>query len=63
MMIAIVAVGLCVAALTGCSSGGSKIDVEMSKKIAGELRDNKLYAAAIEEYRAILDDGLHALSF
>jgi tetratricopeptide (TPR) repeat protein len=56
MMIALVAVGLSVA-LTGCSSGGSKLDVEMSKKIAGELRDNKLYAAAIEEYRAILDDG------
>lgn len=54
---ALVTVGLSVASLTGCSTGGSKLDIEMSKKIAGELRDNKLYAAAIEEYRAILEDG------
>ncbi|PWB72265.1 hypothetical protein C3F09_06925, partial [candidate division GN15 bacterium] len=31
------------------------IDVEQSKKLAGELRDNKLFRGAIDEYRALLD--------
>lgn len=30
--------------------------VEMRKSLAGELRDNRLYSAAIEEYRRILDN-------
>jgi hypothetical protein len=44
-------------AFISCSSGGAKLDVEQAKRIAGDLRDNKLYAAAIDDYRAILDRG------
>jgi tetratricopeptide (TPR) repeat protein len=32
------------------------VDVETATKIAGELRSNKLYSAAIDEYRSILDN-------
>ncbi len=45
------------ALVSGCNGGGAKIDVEKTKKIAGELRDNKLFTAAIEEYESILEDG------
>lgn len=38
-----------------CQKSGAKIDIEQSKKLAGELRDNKLYRAAIEEYKGLLD--------
>lgn len=55
ILIALLLCGLAVVA--GCNAGGPKLDVDKAKKIAGELRDNKLYAAAIEEYRAILQDG------
>ena len=34
----------------------SPVDIELHKKLAGELRDNKLFKAAIDEYKKILDD-------
>lgn len=34
----------------------SPVDIELHKKLAGELRDNKLFNAAIDEYKKILDD-------
>ena len=45
-------------ALVVCScqmSGDSAELVEQHKKLAGELRDTKLYAAAIEEYQKVLE--------
>lgn len=38
-----------------CQKSGPTIDVEQSKRLAGELRDNKLYKGAIDEYRNLLD--------
>jgi len=38
-----------------CQKSGPTVDVEKSKKLAGELRDNKLYRGAIDEYRSLLD--------
>ncbi len=38
-----------------CQKSGPTIDVEQTKKLAGELRDTKLYRGAIDEYRALLD--------
>jgi tetratricopeptide (TPR) repeat protein len=38
-----------------CQNSGKAVDVEQRKQIAGDLRDNKLYTAAIEEYQKILD--------
>jgi tetratricopeptide (TPR) repeat protein len=38
------------------NSGNTVKSVEMHKRLAGELRDNKLYNAAIEEYAKILDN-------
>lgn len=52
-MFCAVAIGM----LAGCSAGAGKLDVEQAKRIAGELRDNKLYLAAIEEYQSILEYG------
>ncbi|MCK4606069.1 MAG: hypothetical protein KAU35_02110, partial [candidate division Zixibacteria bacterium] len=46
-----------VALLFGLSCGGDGVDraaVDRHKKLAGELRDSKLYRGAIEEYREIL---------
>ena len=37
-------------------NSGAVVAVERHKRLAGELKDNKLYAAAIEEYRKILGD-------
>jgi len=34
----------------------SPVDIELHKKLAGELRDNKLFIAAIDEYKKILGD-------
>jgi len=51
-----VAAALFALVLSGCARRPvSTFDVDVHKKIAGELRDTKLYAAAIEEYRKILD--------
>lgn len=43
--------------LVGCSGSQPSLDVEKSKLIAGELRDNKLFHAAIGEYEKILTFG------
>ena len=45
-------------AAVSCSdnSGDATDAVQRHKRLAGELRDNKLYRAAIEEYQGILDD-------
>jgi len=32
------------------------VDVQMHKKLAGELRDARLYQAAVQEYQKVLDD-------
>jgi tetratricopeptide (TPR) repeat protein len=41
--------------LCSCEGGGNtEIAAERNKKLAGELRDNKLYRAAIEEYEQLL---------
>jgi len=50
----LIVMGACVIAAS-CQKSGPTIDVEQSKKLAGELRDNKLYRGAIDEYRALLD--------
>ncbi len=39
-----------------CGGTNGKIDVEMHKKLAGELRNNKLYQPAIDEYEKCLAD-------
>ncbi|MEW6050575.1 MAG: hypothetical protein AB1644_05880 [Candidatus Zixiibacteriota bacterium] len=46
---------LIVALFGSCGEKGTGVSVDQRKKIAGELRDNKLYTAAIEEYTALLD--------
>lgn len=40
--------------LFGCNGSQPVVDVEKSKRIAGELRDNKLFSAAIDEYKQVL---------
>ncbi len=40
----------------GEKRGNAADAIEVHKRLAGELRDNKLYKAAIEEYKKILDD-------
>ena len=53
------AVGLfLVSQLASCSGSenSGKSQIEIRKNLAGELRDNKLYTAAIAEYQKILDD-------
>ena len=39
-----------------CTGASGGVDVELHKKLAGELRDNRLYKAAVEEYGKILSD-------
>lgn len=41
-----------------CGSTKNEARIQSRKNIAGELRDNKLYSAAIEEYQKILDDDI-----
>lgn len=48
-----VIISLLLAALVGC--GGNNMNVEQSLRLAGELRDNKLYAAAVQEYNRLLE--------
>jgi len=45
--------------LSACSGSqsSSSSELEIRKNMAGELRDNKLYKAAIEEYQKILESG------
>ena len=40
-----------------CQKGAVTINADQTKKLAGELRDNKLFLAAIEEYRRLLVNG------
>lgn len=44
--------------LASCGGSGNSGDsqIEIRKNLAGELRDNKLYTAAIEEFQKILDN-------
>ncbi len=49
----IVVMGLLAAAFSGC--GGNTVNLDQPLKLAGELRDNKLYSAAIQEYTRLLD--------
>lgn len=50
LMVPAVAVGY-----LSCGAGAdSELDVELHKRLAGELRDSRLYSAAIEEYQKIL---------
>ncbi len=39
-----------------CKGNNGTDTTERNKRLAGELRDNKLYHAAVEEYRKILDN-------
>lgn len=43
--------------MAACTQQGTTVDVDRVKAIAGELRDNKLYEAAIEEYNKLLATG------
>ena len=40
--------------LTGCGQSADEVELDRRKKVAGELRDSKLYEAAIAEYNEIL---------
>ncbi|HOP07302.1 MAG TPA: hypothetical protein PLF13_08435 [candidate division Zixibacteria bacterium] len=54
-------ISLCLAALVlvGCNSGENpQITIERHKKLAGELRDNKLYEAALDEYEELVESNL-----
>ena len=54
-LIVVVAFGFGIA---GCSqSSQPKVDIDQAKAIAGELRDNKLFEAAIEQYEDLLESG------
>jgi len=45
--------------LSACGAGDDAARIEIHKRLAGELENNKLYAAAIEEYeKALAFDGL-----
>lgn len=46
---------LAVTGVVSCQRGGKSVDIEQRKRIAGDLRDNKLYSAAIDEYGKILE--------
>lgn len=43
------------ALVSSCNSNAGGVSVDQRKKLAGELRDSKLYRAAIEEYQSILN--------
>ena len=53
MVLSVLLLGLALS----CRQSGPEFDVDRAKTIAGELRDTKLYEAAIEEYEAILEKG------
>jgi tetratricopeptide (TPR) repeat protein len=56
MVLSIVCAG-CILFMVSCSQSGGGIDIEQNKRIAGELRDNKLFRPAIDEYKEILEKG------
>ena len=41
--------------LVSCGGASNSADIVIRKNLAGELRDNKLYSAAIEEFLKVLD--------
>jgi tetratricopeptide (TPR) repeat protein len=43
--------------VASCQKAGVTVDADQAKKLAGELRDNKLFSAAIDEYRRLLING------
>ena len=49
-----VALSLLLMALASCNNIDNTAAIERHKKLAGELRDTRLYAAAIEEYQTLL---------
>jgi tetratricopeptide (TPR) repeat protein len=53
---------LSAAMMAGCQTGGAPaVDIDRHKAIAGELRDNKLFDAAVTEYQQVLEQpGLSA---
>ncbi len=53
-MVRFAAFVLVLALFTGCQSQPG-VNVERHKKLAGELRDNRLYGAAVEEYEKVLE--------
>ena len=42
--------------IASCGNNSGGVDINLHKKLAGELRDSRLYAASIEEYQKILAD-------
>ncbi len=52
LMVVIVMAAL--VALLSCGEKKAGVSIELRKKLAGDLRDNKLYGAAIEEYLQVL---------
>jgi tetratricopeptide (TPR) repeat protein len=51
-------IGFGLALAVGCTQQAApRVDVDQAKAIAGELRDNKLFAAAIEQYEELLEGG------
>ncbi|MEA3297709.1 MAG: hypothetical protein U9R56_07590 [candidate division Zixibacteria bacterium] len=54
-MSVVIAVCLPIVLVVSCNNGSAdSVAVDRHRKLAGELRDNKLYRSAIEEYKAIL---------
>ncbi|MDH3890228.1 MAG: hypothetical protein OEV49_04025 [candidate division Zixibacteria bacterium] len=49
-----VALGILLMALVSCTNVDNSAAIERHKKLAGELRDTRLYTAAIEEYQTLL---------
>lgn len=54
-IVGLLSFGLILNACNGSKSSSEMSQIEIRKNLAGELRDNKLYESAIEEYRKILD--------
>ena len=53
-VVIVAAATLLVLSAVGCQQSAPAVDVEQLKAVAGELRETKLYQAAIEEYETIL---------
>jgi hypothetical protein len=50
------AMAVIIAVIASCGSNSGGVNIELHKKLAGELRDSRLYTAAVEEYQKILAD-------
>ncbi len=55
--VAMLLMTIVVSLLMSCQQSGSSFDVDRSKSIASDLRNSKLYEAAIDEYKSILTYG------